>query len=69
MRITRGKVVGGQIVVEGDPLSEGASVTILMADERTFRLSDDEEKLLLESIEEANRGELVDAEDVLKDLG
>ena len=68
MRITKGKVVRGQIVVEGEPLSEGSTVTILVADERTFTLSGEEEAALLEAIAEADRGELLDAEDVLKQL-
>ena len=68
MRITKGKVVGGQIVVEGEALSEGATVTILLADERTFRLSAEDEAALLEAIAEADRGELLDAQDILNQL-
>ena len=68
MRITKGKVVAGQIVVEGESLKEGSTVTILVPDERTFALSDEDEAALLESIAEADRGELLDAEDVLKQL-
>ena len=68
MRIARGKVVGGQVIVEGESLSEGATVTILVPDERTFTLTNEDEAALLESIVEADRGELLDAEDVLKKL-
>lgn len=68
MRITKGKVVAGHIVVEGEALKEGSTVTILVADERTFALNDEDEAALLESIAEADRGELLDAEDVLKQL-
>jgi hypothetical protein len=68
MRITKGKVVNGNIVVEGEPLDEGTVVTVLVSDERVFTLSPEEESTLLESIAEADRGELVDAEDVLKRL-
>jgi len=68
MRITTGKVVGGQIVVEGEPLSEGSTVTILIPDAGTFALSEEDEAALLEAIAEADRGELLDAEDVLKRL-
>ena len=32
MRLTSGKVVAGQIVVEGEPLPEGSVVTILARD-------------------------------------
>ncbi len=68
MRITKGKVIGGQIVVEGESLREGSTVTILVPDERTFTLSAEEEAALLEAIAEADRGELLDAEDVFKQL-
>ena len=68
MRITKGKVVGGHIVVEGESLREGSVVTVLVADERTFTLNAQEEAALLEAIAEADRGELLDAEDVLKRL-
>ena len=68
MRITKGKVVNGSIVVEGEPLDEGAVVTVLVSDERVFTLSPDEEAILLESIAEADRGALIDAEDLLKRL-
>jgi len=68
MRITKGKVVGGQIVVEGETLTEGSVVTVLVSDERTFTLSHEDEAVLLEAIAEADRGELLDGEDVLKRL-
>ena len=68
MRITKGKVVNGSIKVEGEPLDEGAIVTVLVSDERVFTLSPAEEAILLESIAEADRGALIDAEDVLKRL-
>jgi len=68
MRITKGTVVNGRIVVEGETLKEGSVVTVLVADERTFTLNPEEEAALLEAIAEADRGELVDADDVLKRL-
>jgi len=73
MRITQGKVVGGRIVVEGEAFTEGATVTVLVADERTFsKLATasgrEEEAALLEAIAEADRGKLLPAEDVLKQL-
>ncbi len=66
MRITKGKVVNGNIVVEGEPLDEGAVVTVLVSDEDVFTLSAEEEAILLESIAQADRGELIDARDVLR---
>ena len=68
MRITKGKVVNGNIVVEGEPLDEGAVVTVLVSDEDVFTLSAEKEAVLLESIAQADRGELLDARDVLKRL-
>ena len=68
MRITKGKVVNGSIVVEGEPLEEGTVVTVLVSDEHVFTLSPEEETTLLESIAGADRGELSDAQDVLKRL-
>ena len=68
MRITKGKVVNGNIIVEGESFNEGSVVTVLVSDENSFTLTDAEEAALLESIAQANRGELLSAEDVLKRL-
>ena len=68
MRITQGKVVDGRIIVEGEALDEGSVVTVLVSDEKTFTLTEEEETVLLESIAQANRGELLDVDDVLKRL-
>ena len=68
MRITKGKVVNGHIEVEDEALDEGSSVTVLVSDESTFTLTDQEEAALLDSIAEANRGDLLDAKDVLQRL-
>ena len=68
MRITKGKVVNGNIIVEGESFNEGAVVTVLVSDENTFTLTDAEETALLESIAQANRGELLNAKDVLNRL-
>jgi class 3 adenylate cyclase len=67
MRITAGKVVGGQIIVEGEPLQEGSVVTILVSDERTFTLNEADEAALLESIAEADRDELIAVEDLFEE--
>jgi hypothetical protein len=68
MRITKGKVINGHIEIEDETLEEGSSVTVLVADESTFTLTEQEETALLESIDEANRGDLLDAKDVLRRL-
>lgn len=70
MKIATGKVVGGKVVVEGEPLEEGASVTVLTRDgEGGFTLSAEEEEAeLLLSVAEADRGETVSAQEVLAKL-
>jgi hypothetical protein len=67
MKIATGKVVGGKVVVDGAPLEEGASVTVL-AKEGGFTLSPEEEAELLLSIAEADRGETIPAEELLERL-
>jgi hypothetical protein len=69
MKIATGKVVGGKVIVEGAPLEEGASVTVLARDdEGGITLSPEEEAELLLSIAEADRGETIPAEEVLERL-
>lgn len=61
--------MGGKVVVDGEPLEEGASVTVLARDgENDFTLSAEEEAELLLSIAEADRGETFSAEEVLAKL-
>ena len=69
MKIATGKVVGGKVVVDGAPLEEGASVTVLARDsESGFMLSPEEEAELLLSIAEADRGESIAGDEVLERL-
>jgi hypothetical protein len=69
VKIATGTVMHGQIVVEGQPFSEGEKVTILGHDESgSFRVSPDEKRLLLESLAQADRGEFVDADELLAEL-
>ena len=68
MRVTKGRVVGGQIVVEGEPLKEGSTVTILFPEDRTFQLSDADEAELFGAISEADRGDNLAADDLLSEL-
>ena len=68
MRITKGKVVDGQIIVEGDPLNEGSTVTILVSDETTFTLNAEDEAALLQAIAEADQNGLISGEDVIKKI-
>ncbi|MEO2142219.1 MAG: hypothetical protein ABGX63_08575 [bacterium] len=68
MRITKGKVVDGQVIVEGDPLTEGSTVTVLVSDETTFRLNAEDEAALLQAIAEADQNDLNSGEDVIKKI-
>ena len=68
MRITKGKVVGGQVVVEGVPLDEDSTVTVLVSDEKTFTLNPEDETALLQAIAEADRGDLIDGDDVINKI-
>jgi len=69
MRIATGKVVGGKVVVEGAPLDEGATVTVLARESgETFEVSAEQEAELLSAIAEADRGETVSAEEQLRSL-
>ena len=69
MRIARGTVVRGQIVVEGQPLPEGSTVLVYLEDESEgFHLDDDSIRELLAAQAEIRRGNFVDAETVLGDI-
>ena len=70
MKVALGKVVSGNVVVEGERLDEGATVTLLVreSDDEGFDVTPDQKKELLASIAQADRGELKDAEDVLSRL-
>lgn len=70
MKVATGKVVSGKIVVEGDPFAEGSTVTVLAPeDSEAFELSADDEAALLAAIEEAERGDVIDGAQFLRDLG
>ena len=69
MVMTSGRVVVGKVVVDGDPLPEGARVTVMTREaDETFVLDADAEAELLASIAEADRGELIPASEVLDKL-
>ncbi|MSV28482.1 MAG: hypothetical protein EXQ52_07025 [Bryobacterales bacterium] len=68
MRITKGRVLGGRIVVEGEPLADGVDVTVLCADEPGFELSDADQAELLQAIAEADHGKTLEANEVLAQL-
>lgn len=71
MVMTSGTVVGGKIVFLGEPLAEGSTVTILAfegAKDDGFFLGPTEETALLEAIGQADRGEVISGDDLLRDL-
>jgi len=69
MQLTTGIVVGGKIIVEGDPLPEGTVVTILARDaDETFEVPPELEAELLESMAQADRGETLSADEVIERL-
>ncbi len=68
MRVTTGRVVNGKIEIADETLAEGLLVTILAPEEGTFALGPDAEAALLASIEEADRGEVTSAEELLHEL-
>lgn len=69
MQIATGTVVGGKVVVEGDPLPEGTVVTILAREaDETFEVPPELEAELLESIAQAERGETIPVDEVLERL-
>ena len=70
MRVTTGRVEDGKIVVvEGPPLEEGLEVTIVAPEgDETFELCEQDEAEILAAIEQAERGEFVSGEEVLRKL-
>ena len=69
MKIATGIVVDGKVVVEGETLPEGSTVTLLLRDDgEAFELTPGEEQELLESIAEIERGEFVSGEELLERL-
>jgi hypothetical protein len=68
VKIATGTVTHGTIVVEEQAFSEGEKVTVLSHDRQPFRVSPEEKRMLLQSIAQADRGEFVDADDLLAEL-
>lgn len=70
MSVYSGKVVNGVVFVKGALLPEGANVTILVPDDEDepFYLDAEMQEELERSIAQADRGETIPAEQVLKEL-
>jgi hypothetical protein len=69
MQLATGTVIGGKIVVAGEPLPEGTVVTILAREaHEAFEVPPELEAELLESIAQAGRGETLPADEVVRRL-
>lgn len=67
-RIAVGKVIEGRVVVEGEPLPEGARVTVVMGDEVAWEIDEDSAQELLTAADEAEREEGLSAEQLFAEL-
>ena len=69
MKLATGTVVDGKVVLEGQPFPEGMVVTVLARESQdTFELPPDLEAELIESLAEADRGETITADELLRRL-
>lgn len=69
MKVATGTVIDGKVVVEGETLAEGSTVTVVLREgDETFELTAEEEAELLASIAQIERGEFISGEDLLERL-
>ena len=69
MRIATGTVLGGKIVLQGEPLPEGTVVTVLAREAGdVFLVPPELEPELLAAMDEADRGESITAEELIRNL-
>jgi hypothetical protein len=69
MKVATGTVIDGKVVVEGEPLEEGAKVTVVLREsEEYFDLTPEQEAELLASIDEIERGEYITGDELLERL-
>jgi hypothetical protein len=69
MKVISGKVIAGRIVIEGEPLEEGCTVTVIAPEgDEAFVLDSEAEASLLAAIAESDRGETITAEQLLSKL-
>lgn len=69
MKLATGTVVGGKVVLDGQPFPDGMVVTVLARKSTdSFTLPPDLEQELIESLAEAERGETISADELLREL-
>ena len=69
MKIATGRIVGGKVVLDGEPLAEGSVVTVLSTEEReAFEVSPEEERALQQAIAQADRGQVVSWDELREQL-
>lgn len=69
MKVATGTVVGGKIILEGEPLAEGSVVTVVARDDNEiFEVSPEDERALLEAIAQADLGHVVSWETLREQL-
>jgi len=71
MKLLTAKVVEGQLDVPEGTLEEGVTVTILVPEDEDrdgFEVTEEEKAFLLESLEQARRGETVDGWKLLEEI-
>jgi hypothetical protein len=68
MQVLAAKVVDGRIELEGEPLPDGASVSVIVREREGFDVDAELEAELLAAVEEADRGEGISGEEMLRRL-
>jgi len=69
MRVTTGSALNRRIEIPGEDFAEGTVVTILAPEGReSFTLGPEAEAELLLAIEEADRGEFISGDELLREL-
>ena len=71
VRVATGRVIDGKVVVEGEPLVEGSTVTVFLPEpDEEIELTSEEESRLAQAVREADEGDFIeeDAERFLDEL-
>jgi hypothetical protein len=69
MKVISAVVVDGKVELPTEAVAEGAHVMILAPEAgEPIRLTPDEERELLESMEQIRRGDYIDGQDLLREL-